>query len=194
MKTLNRYCIATASLSLLLSLAPAEAQECQGLTLNTKAVALASPRVGPVVNFSGSGGQLDPAPLLETRINVTGLPGRPVCVTVTFSAQAYAYDNYNVYQASIDDIPMSGHGSLVSLYGYTTPIVYDAVNQGTFIPLDPYRFVNIANSRFLSYTFFASVTPGVHTFRIKLAGCCSLASPGGSGLPFVEAATMVVRW
>src|SRR5690349_13064700 len=111
---------------------PALAQTavCQGMAMNTKAVALAAPRTGDMLNFAGSGGHLDPNPLLQTDIDVVGLPGRPVCVTVTFSSQADPTDNYAVYQASIDNIPMAGHGSLQAEYGCTTPIVFDAVNQG----------------------------------------------------------------
>ena len=169
-----------------------QALECQGVTINTKAVALATPLTRASENFTGSFGQLDPIPLLQTDINVLGLPGRASCVTVTFSAQADPSDNYAVYQASIDDVPMSGHGSLFNVYGYTTPIVFDEVNQGTFLTVAPYQYPNGANSRFVSYTFFAPVMPGVHTIRIRLAGCCSLVTPGTS--IYVRAATVVGRY
>ena len=170
----------------------APAPECQGITLNTKAVALAAPRGGSLVNFTGSGGQLDPLPLLETNINVIWLPARPQCVTVTFSAQIDPGDNYGVYQTSIDNVPMAGHGALTEA-GLTTPIVFDAVNQGTYLPIDPYRFLNAANSRFVSYTFFASVLPGTRTIRVRVAGCCSPV-PVGISTIFVRAATLVARW
>ena len=191
MKTLHKLLIAIAGIMVIPTVVSAQALECQGGGGNTKAVALAAPRTGPVVNFTGSGGLLDPIPLLETTINIIGSPVRPVCVTVTFSAQADPADNYAVYQASIDDVPMSGHGSLFPEYGLSAPIVFDAVNQGFYIPLPPYAFVNPGNSRFVSYSFFASVAPGVRTIRIRLAACCSPTTPGV--LP-VRAATLVARW
>jgi hypothetical protein len=86
------------------------APACQAIQFNVNAVALPAPKVlNPVVDFSGSGGQLDPTPLLQTTINV--LPGRPTCVVVHFSTQADPQDNAIVFQASIDNVPMLGHGT-----------------------------------------------------------------------------------
>ena len=192
MKTSLKITIAMGVMAVFPMLMSAESVECQSITANTKAVALASPRGGPLVNFTGSGGLLDPVPLLETQITVPGPPGRVNCVTLTFSAQADPGDNYGVYQASIDSVPMSGHGTL-SEYGISTPVVFDAVNQATFLPTDPNRFFNPATSRMVSYTFFAPVTPGVHTIVVRVAGCCS-QSPGGVSPVFVRAATMVATW
>lgn len=145
-----------------------------------------------VTNFSFAG-QLDPVPLLETTINTIGGRTTTACVTVTFSAQVDPGDNYGVYQASIDDVPMIGHGSLPEYA--PTPIVFDAVNQVSLLPGDPSRYPNSANSRMVSYTFFASVAPGTHTIKIKVAGCCGGNNPAGfSPNPFVRAATVEVRW
>lgn len=188
MKQLNKSLIVFAALAAFPALTVAQTTECQGQTVNMKAVALAAPRIGPAVNFTGSGGQLDPTPLLETSINVVSFDRRPVCVAVIFSAQADPGDNYAVYQASIDNVPMSGHGTL-SEYGFNTPIVFDAVNQGTLIPSN--GVLNPANSRFVSYTFFAAVLPGTHTIRLRLASCCSPVTPGGA---HVRAATLVAKW
>ena len=184
MTRLSKMTIAMIAMAIFPMLMAAQHLECQGITANTKAVALAAPRSGSLVNFTGSGGQLDPVPLLETTINVIGFLGRAACVTVTFSAQADPGDNYGVYQASIDNVPMLGHG-VMSEYGLATPVVFDAVNQGTFLPIDPYRFFNPATSRMVSYTFFAAVTPGTHTIRIRVAGCCS-PSPVGISPVFVR--------
>jgi len=191
MKTLNKTLIAIAALTAL----PALAQECQGNPLNMKAVVLAVPRSGFLVNFTGSGGHLDPVPFPETTINVFGIPGRAVCVAVTFSGQVNPVDNYGVYQVSIDDVPMPGHGSLAAEYGYTTPIVFDAVNQGSYLATTAGGniILNAANSRMVSYTFFASVMPGLRTIRVRLAGCCS-PLPGGIGGVSVRAATLVARY
>ena len=173
-------------------MAQTQAGECQGIAINTKAVALSVPRTGDMLNFTGSGGHLDPNPLLQTDINVVGLPAHPVCVTVTFSSQADPSDNYAVYQASIDNVPMAGHGTLQAEYGFTTPIVFDAVNQGFALATGPGNILNAANSRMVSYTFFASLLPGTHTIRIRLAGCCSPVLSGPSII--VRAATLVARY
>jgi hypothetical protein len=138
-----------------------------------KAVALAAPRIA-TVDFSGSGGQLDPVALLETEIK-TG----PTCVLVHFSAQADPQDNFAVFQASIDDIPMEGHAQFPYLTpAPTTPVVFDPEET------------NLNVSRMVSYTFFARVDRGSHMVRVRFAGCCS-PNPG-SGL--VRAAVMSVNY
>ncbi len=192
MKTLNALTIAIAATAAVIP-STASAQSCEGTSVQMQAVALTAPRSGWLTNFSGSGGQLDPVPLLETKFTVPPSTSRTVCVALTFSAQIDPGDNYGVYQASIDDVPMNGHGSLQPEYGYTTPIVFDAVNQGTYLPVDPYRYPNGANSRMVSYTFFMAVAPGTHVMRIKVAACCS-PIPGGFSQVFVRAATAVLRW
>ena len=155
---------------------PAEAQqiECANHAGGQfKAVALTAPRFA-TVDFSGSGGQLDPIPLLETEI-----AGPLTCVVVHFSAQADPLDNFIVFQASIDDIPMQGHAQFPYLAAApTTPVVFDPEET------------NLNISRMVSYTFFARVGPGAHTVRIRFAGCCS---PIGNGA-LVRAAVMSVHY
>jgi len=138
-----------------------------------KAVSLSGPRTA-TVDFSGSGGQLDPVALLETEIK-TG----PTCVLVHFSAQADPQDNFAVFQASIDEIPMEGH----TQFPYLTPA------PATPVVFDPEE-TNLNVSRMVSYTFFSRVERGSHTVRIRFAGCCS-PNPG-SGL--VRAAVMSVNY
>ena len=155
---------------------PAEAQqiECENRTGGQfKAVALAAPRIA-TVDFSGSGGQLDPVPLLETEI-----VGGPTCVVVHFSAQADPQDNFIVFQASIDDVPMQGHAQFPYVSpALTTPVVFNPEET------------NLNISKMVAYTFFASVGHGKHVVRIRYAGCCS-PNPG-SGL--VRAAVMSVHY
>lgn len=198
MKMIQQLMFAVAATAALSPIATAQITThpagCESVSVQMKAVSLPSPRSGALVNFTGSGGQLDPTPLLETTFTVPASTQRVVCVFLTFSAQIDPTDNYGVYQASIDNVPMNGHGSLAAEYpGLTTPIVFDAVNQATYLPIDPYRFLNGANSRFVSYTFFAAVAPGTHTMRIRMAACCS-PSPGGFGGVSVRAATALLRW
>lgn len=196
MKIRNSSVIAIVAIASFPVMATAQERGCQGFSTNTKTVALAGPRLGPIVNFTGNAvgtnGALDL--LLETTVNITG-PGPRVCVTLTFSAQVDPGDNYGVYQASIDNVPMQGHG-LLSEYPLTTPVVFDANNQGSYLSSN--SGINAANSRMVSYTFVDSVPPGPHRFRIKLAHCCTMLygnpPPGGAGWPFVRAATMKIAW
>ena len=148
-------------------------QECSNLAGGQFKAVSTGPRTA-TVDFSGSGGQLDPVPLLETEIK-TG----PTCVLVHFSAQADPQDNFAVFQASIDDIPMEGHAQ----FPYLTPA------PATPVVFDPEE-TNLNVSRMVSYTFFAWVDRGAHTVRIRFAGCCSI-NPG-SGL--VRAAVMSVNY
>ncbi len=184
-----------AATNAFLSVASAQTQpQCMSVTLQTQAVALSAPRSGSIVNFTGSGGQLDPVPLLESTFTIPQGTSKTTCVFVTFSAQTDFSDNYGVYQTSIDDVPMIGHGTLTAEYpNITTPVVFDAVNQGTYLTVAPYQYPNYSNSRFVSYTFFAVVTPGTHVMRVRVAACCS-QSPVGFGGVFVRNATAVMRW
>jgi hypothetical protein len=144
MTTLNKLMIAIAAAAVAIPMASAQIMiqptTCDSMTVQTHAVALANPRSGALVNFTGSGGQLDPIPLLESTFTIAPSTQRTVCVVLTFSAQVDPTDNYGVYQASIDNVPMIGHASLAPEYpGLTTPIVFDAVNQGTYLPVAPYN-------------------------------------------------------
>ena len=146
--------------------------ECQGITFNTKAVALPAPKtLNPVVDYSGSAGQLDPTPLLQTDIDV---PFRG-CVVVHFSVQADLQDNYIIFQASMDNVPMAGHGQFL----YPTPVVGDPEETDKNL------------SRMLSYTFFAQAGAGKHTIRIKVASCCTSNPTGGL---VIRGASLVVNY
>jgi len=181
MKTLNKRLLAIAAIAAIPAVVSAQVSaqnvECQGITFNIKAVALppGTKILNPVVDFSGSGGQLDPTPLLQTDIEVPAL-GRPVCVVVHFSTQSDPQDNAIVFQASMDNIPMAGHGNSLSL---PTPVVYDPEET------------NLNNSRMLAYTFFAQARPGKHTIRIRIASCCTSNPTGGL---VVRGASIVVKY
>src|SRR5215831_1003771 len=115
MTRINRMLMALAATAAMPLLTWAQAApECQGVTLNTKAIALPAAKVlNPVTDFSGSGGQLDPTPLLSTEIDVGPLFGRAGCLVVHFSVQADPQDNFIVFQASVDNAPMAGHGQFL---------------------------------------------------------------------------------
>jgi hypothetical protein len=155
----------------------APALECQAVTINTKAVALPSARVlNPVVDFSGSGGQLDPTPLLQTDIDVApSILARGGCLVVHFSTQADPQDNAIIFQVSLDNVPMTGHGAIL----FSTPVVADPEETDKNL------------SRMLSYTFFAPLTAGKHTIRVRIASCCTSNPTGGL---VVRAATLVAQY
>ena len=106
MKTLNTLTLALAAAAAAIrpSLRPKRAW---ARPRRPSRAALTAPRSGWLTNFSGSGGQLDPVPLLETTLPC---PHVAPFANSTFSAQADPGDNYGVYQASIDNVPMDGHG------------------------------------------------------------------------------------
>ena len=174
MKKLNLVLLAVAAMAIIPTAAFAQAAKCEGVINATRAVSIGPTVLNPVVDFSGSGGQLDPVPLLQTQINV--VPGRPVCVVVHFSAQADPQDNHIVFQASMDNVPMAGHGIFLL---YPTPVVVDPEET------------DLNNSRMLSYTFFAQASPGIHTIRIKIASCCTSNPTGGL---VVRGASLVVNY
>ena len=165
--------VAVTGAPLFTTSAQTQGQGCSNPGGPFKTVSLSGPRTS-TVDFSGSGGQLDPVPLLETEFK-----SGPTCVLVNFSAQADPQDNHIVFQASIDDIPMEGQ----TQFPYLTPA------PATPVVWDPEE-TNLNVSRMVSYTFFARVPLGVHTVRIRFAGCCS-PTPG-SGL--VRAAVMSVHY
>jgi hypothetical protein len=149
--------------------------ECDSVTLRQKAVSKNGTVQAATVDFAT--GQLDPTPVLETQIQVL----TKGCVFVTFSAQVDPQDNAVVFQASVDNVPMSGH----ALFPYSTPPI------PTPVVWDPEE-TNLNLSRMVSYTFFAQVNPGVHTVRLRFAGCCSLI-PGGNSA-FIRNAVMSIRY
>ena len=167
--------LATAVCVLLPVLGLAQTTECKSVNLRVKTVARPGIQTA-TVDFSASAGQLDPIPLLQTQINVFA----HTCVVVHFSTQADPQDNAIVFQASIDNVPMSGHAQ----FPYLTPA------PATLVVWDPEE-TNLNVSRMRSYTFVATVGPGQHTVRIKFAGCCSGMPVGNSGV--VRSAVMAVH-
>ena len=163
--------IFTLSLLLLPSVGRAEEIECGGVAPHIKAVTVDARTA--TTDFSGSGGQLDPIPLLETQIRVTG----GGCVIAHFSAQANPLDNSIVFQVSIDDVPMAGHTQFAP---FATPVVVEPEETNLNLP------------RMVAYDFVARVDPGIHTVRVRFAGCCSANNPSNSGL--ARAAVLTLQY
>jgi hypothetical protein len=179
MQLQNRFGRTAAAAALLLvpslGLAQVQVRECESVALREKAVTKVGPAQLATVDFAGSGGQLDPIPVLQTTIRSF----TKTCVFVTFSGQVDPQDNHIVFQASIDNVPMQGHAQFPYLTpAPTTPVVWDPEET------------NLNVSRMVSYTFFAEVGPGDHTVRIRFAGCCSII--GNSAI--IRSAVMSVRY
>ncbi|MBI4908190.1 MAG: hypothetical protein HY820_31480 [Acidobacteria bacterium] len=167
----------TIVMLILPALGLAQPTECEGVNVRVKAVARNSPQWSTVDFANIPFGQLDPTPLLQTEFRSTG----STCVVVHFSAQADPQDNHILFQASIDNVPMSGHAQFPYLTpAPATPVVWDPEES------------NFNLSRMLSYTFVAVVGPGQHTVRIRFAGCCSSVPGGNSAL--VRNAVMSVHF
>jgi hypothetical protein len=111
------------------------------------------------------------------------------CIIAHFSAQVTTGDNAVVFQASIDDDPMEGH----ALYPeelrspqLTTPVIID---RGTvFRPNNP-----IPGPTLATYNFFKIVQPGLHTVKIKWAGCCSFVPTSSSAEVLAAVLTLEYR-
>lgn len=114
-----------------------------------------------MVDLAASGGALDPTPLLQTTVDVTGEDRS--CLVVNFSTVAYPRDKYVVFQVQVDGVPMEGH--LLGFAGFATPVVVDPEETDKNLP------------RMVAYTFFKQVDPGKHTVEVFFAGCCSTNPP-----------------
>jgi hypothetical protein len=92
-------------------------------------------------------------PLLETSILVAG-PG-PSCVVAYFSAVVRPTDNYVVFQATLDGVPMHGH--TVTSAQPKTPVVIESEETDKNL------------QRLVAHHFFAQVNPGMHRIRVSVA-------------------------
>jgi hypothetical protein len=175
----KRFRVLTATLFMTVfpALGLAQTAECESVNVRVKTVAKNGIQWSTVDFANVPYGQLDPTPLLQTQIQVAVR----TCVVVHFSTQADPQDNAIVFQASIDNVPMSGHAQ----FPYLTPA------PATPVVWDPEE-TNFNLSRMLSYTFTVAVTPGTHTIRIRFAGCCSEVPSGNSAL--VRNAVMTVHY
>lgn len=176
MKQVGQALSLITALSLLLvpSLGWTAEIECEGKVTTVKAVT-ADVRTA-TTDFGGSDGQFDPDPLLETQIET-----KNGCLLAQFSAQADPLDNHIVFQVSVDDVPMAGHAIFPYLASApATPVVWDPKESAT-----------LSLSRMVAYNFVAPVTRGVHTVRVRFAGCCS-TTPSSSNL--VRAAVLTLQY
>jgi hypothetical protein len=121
--------------------------------------------------------------LLQTQIDVTS----GGCVIAHFSAQALPEDGFIVFQVSIDNEAMAGHGQFSELPApIPIPVVWDPL---MWLPLND----QAREARMVAYNFVAAVAPGIRTVRVRFAGCCGATPPdAGSGL--VHAAVLTLHY
>ena len=98
--------------------------------------------------------------LLSTTITTSGPSS---CVTAHLSGLARITDNYVLFQVRIDGVPMNGH---TFVPGYTTPVVFRTIDANTEYQDEQY----IDPTKVISYNFFATLPPGVHTVEVMGAG------------------------
>jgi hypothetical protein len=155
---------------------PERAIECGSEV--TRVQAVNRPQIIPtLVDFTASGGGLDPAPLLHTTVNVSG--EERSCLVVNFSTDGMPTDDYVVYQVRVDGVPMEGH--VVGFAGFATPVVVDPEETDK----------NLA--RMTAYTFFKEVEPGPHRIEVLFAGCCS-ASPSATPRAYALSPVLAVHY
>src|SRR5262245_56316903 len=186
MKHVTHGCALLVVIALLLAplmgQAGADQLECQSLSFNVKAVSIGFHKGAEIADFSGTGGQLDPMPLLQTTIAVDG--DGSSCLIAHFSAEAVPEDNLIMFQVSVDGVPMTGHATVPSqlpLPENTQPHVFPPSALDTPVVWDPayltFRTVPPTSRpelpRMVSYNFFTQVEPGDHIVEVRWAGCCT---------------------
>jgi len=188
MKHVTHCCALLVVIALLLAplmgQAVAGQLECQSLSSKVKAVSIGFHKGAGIADFSGTGtgGQLDPVPLLQTTIPVGG--DGPSCLIAYFSAEAVPEDNLIMFQVSVDGVPMTGHATVpseLSLPESTQPHVFPPSAMDTPVVWDPayLTFQTVPPTlrselpRMVSYNFFAQVEPGDHIVEVRWAGCCT---------------------
>lgn len=150
--------------------------ECQNTVKKVKAVSSRGVHIANV-NFTASGGNFDPVPLLKTTVSVSG--GKPSCLLAYLSAIPRPTDNHIVFQVRVDGVPMEGH--VPDLFSTGTPAVSDPNQSDEFV--DPPRMA--------AYNFFTEATEGEHTIEVLFAACCS---PVNLGPSYVDAATLILSY
>lgn len=124
---------------------------CNSEAKTVKAVTIAEPYFQVTTRFQIDDPNLQP--LLETSILVPG-PG-PSCVVAYFSAVVRPTDNYVVFQATLDGVPMRGH--TVTFPQPQTPVVIESEETDKNL------------QRMVAHHFFAKVNPGTHRVRVSVA-------------------------
>lgn len=178
MSRLHKRLISTATTAAALCAAlssntQAETIACRSEASTVKAVTIAEPYFQVSTRF-----QLDVPnlqPLLETDILVTGT-GKS-CVIAYFSAVVRPTDNYVVFQATLDGVPMHGH--TVTFPQPQTPVVIEVEETD----------LNV--QRMVAHHFFSKVSPGPHKIKINVAGGSNIVAPF---YPTIEAPVLSIQY
>lgn len=151
----------------------AEPIVCRSAVSTVKALTIAEPYFQVSTRFQFDVPNVQP--LLETDIFVTGQGDS--CVIADFSAVARPTDNYLVFQATLDDVPMHGHTAVFPFP--QTPVVIESEETD----------LNV--QRLVAHQFFAKVKPGPHKVRISVAGGSNIVAPY---YPTIEAPVLTLHY
>jgi hypothetical protein len=116
--------------------------------------------------------------LMITTVHVSGVGFS--CIIAHFSALARITDNYIVFQVRVDRQPMEGH--LTGLPGLPPePVVFVSLDE-----ISQFQDEQLSDpTKIVSYNFFKSVGPGVHTIQVMVAAGSNIdpANPPLVGSP-----------
>jgi hypothetical protein len=133
--------------------------ECDGTTAKVRTVTVEGYQERSTIfnTLTMPPGQLDPDPIIRTRVQVD----KDGCLVAHFSTTARPTDNWVVFQVLITgngyvDEPLDGH--TIGLGGTTTPVFYSVEETDLNVP------------RIVSRTFSKRVVPGVYEVKVLMAG------------------------
>jgi hypothetical protein len=101
-----------------------------------------------------------------------------------FSAHARITDNYIVFQARVDGVPMEGH--LSGHAGVSTPVVVTQIENNQEQLSDPTRMV--------AYNFFKKVQPGTHTVEVLVAAGSNIVTNPPNQIPSVGSPVLTLEY
>ena len=153
--------------------AAAETIVCRSEVSTVKAVTIAEDYFAVTTRFQFDVPNLQP--LLETTIHVTG--GGHSCVVAYFSAVVKPTDNYMVFQATVDGVPMQGH--TVTFPQPQTPVIIETEETDQNLP------------RMVAHHFFDRVQPGPHKVAINVAAGSNIVAPF---FPTIEAPVLSIHY
>lgn len=176
MHAIRKRLAAAATATALCALLPnahAENIVCRSAVDAVKAVTLSEGYFQVTTQFQIDSPNLQP--MLETDISVTG-PGYS-CVVAYFSAVVRPTDNYVVFQATLDGVPMHGH--TLSYVQPQTPVVIETEETDKNM------------QRMVAHHFFMRVAPGLHKIKVNVAAGSAIAAPY---YPVVEAPVLSIHY
>jgi hypothetical protein len=105
-------------------------------------------------------------------------------IVAHFSAHARITDNYIVFQARVDGVPMEGH--LSGHAGVSTPVVVTQIENNLEQLTDPTRMV--------AYNFFKMVQPGIHRVEVMVAAGSNIITNPPNQIPSVGSPVLTLEY